>query len=617
MKSKLMYIIIFLIICVIQLSRVVNLNDVFKGRGTHYNMDIDRIFENNNSNIEKINLKKVYLVIKDSNNIKGDVETLENLKDVFDFSKINYEIKDISDPTLDLNSYTNIIIVKSEYFDVDINFFNEVVEKVNNGAKLFFLNGYDLNNPFLKFAGAEKSIDNRNGSGIRIKEEFYPGMKELKISRIYHNYWYSRVKLENNAKVFVTADNGDPLLWEIQRGKGRVLFSNSNLFTNINMQGFMKQFISNGVDIFISVSLNSKLFHIDDYPFPTPEGNEPVIYSEYGVDTPRFFKDIWWNDMKKIAEDNKIVYTAFMTTNYGLDSTEFELKNKIYIKYEDLNIQGRNLLKSGVEIGIHGFNHNSLSLSGGLNYENPEEGKPWDSILTMNIANKNFIEVGEKIYGKGFKFYSYVAPNNRLTNDGKLSLLNSFPDLKSLSGVFIKDENDKGLLTQKIGRDKDFPMFYTLPRFSFGYLKDMNTMWNIFNGVAAYGYVSHFNHPDDVISPDRNFNSSWSRLKNEFEEIVKSVNNNYPELTPRTQLDLALEYSKIENLYLETKLDENEINLKTYNFKGEYTAELRLRGKKILSVEGGEYILKAKYNGNNLYNLKIKDPNVKIRIGDE
>lgn len=617
MKSKLMYIIIFLIICVIQLSRVVNLNDVFKGRGTHYNMDIDRIFENNNSNIEKINLKKVYLVIKDSNNIKGDVETLENLKDVFDFSKINYEIKDISDPSLDLNSYNDIIIVKSEYFDININFFNKIVEKVNNGANLFFLNGYDLNNPFLKFAGVERALENRNGSGIRVKQEFYPGMKDLKISRIYHNYWYSRVKLGNHAKIFVTADNGDPLLWEIERDKGRVVFSNNNLFTNSNMQGFMKQFISNGSDIFISVSLNGKLFHIDDYPFPTPDGNNAAIYDEYGVDTPRFFKDIWWNDMKKIAEDNKIKFTSFMIADYGIDSTEFELKKRILIKYEDLNVQGRNLLKSESEIGIHGFNHNPLSLSGGLNYEDTEEFKPWDSIATMNIANKNFIEVGEKIYGRGFKFYSYAAPNNLLTNDGKLSLLNSFPDLKSLSGVFFKDENEKGLLSQKVGRDRDFPMFFTLPRFSFGYLKEITTMWNIFNGVAAYGYVSHFNHPDDVISPDRNFNSSWNKLKTEFESIVKTVNSDYPELVPMTQLDLALEYSKIENIYIETKLDKDIINLKTYNFKDSYTAELRLRGKKILNIEGGEYILKAKYPDSNLYNLKIKDPNVKIRIGDE
>lgn len=65
MKSKLMYIIIFLIICVIQVSRVVDMNDIFKGRGTHYNMDIDKIFNENNSNIEKVNLKNDYLVIKD------------------------------------------------------------------------------------------------------------------------------------------------------------------------------------------------------------------------------------------------------------------------------------------------------------------------------------------------------------------------------------------------------------------------------------------------------------------------------------------------------------------------------------------------------------------------
>ena len=617
-KFNFIYILIFLVASLLQFFRVVDINNIFGVKGIFTNIDSKKIVAKIDQGVEKnINIEKQYLIIKSSEKIENELEILENLEDIFKFSKTNYIVKNDDDPTLEIEKYKNIIIIKESYLGITTEFFEKTKKTVEDGAVLFFLNGVSKSNPFFNFAGLQGEKEIKRGEGIIIVNDFYPGLQSLKIVKPYHNFQYLSSEIDKDAKIIAVNSEKKPLYWEINRGKGRVIYSNNQLFVNNYMQGFMKQLISYGSDMYISPFLNTKVFHIDDFPLPTPKGYNPGIFKDYGVELSVFFKEIWWEDMKNLAVKEDIEYTTFMIANYGVESSEKELERYIKIEEGDLSELGREAIKIGSEIGMHGYNHNPLSLYGGMNYgEEYKDYKPWENIKVMEKANKMFLGVVKKLFGEKFKIFSYVAPSNLLTAEGKKSLLNSMPDLRILCGVFQKSETDKGLLTQKVGRDPDIPEFYDFPRFSFGYIQYPEVMWDIFNGVAAYGYVSHFIHPDDVISDDRSYNMTWAEMKDDFEGIVKKVGVEYPSLIPRTQVQLALEYSKIENIKIEMKEEGDILHLKTYNYVDGYVAEYRVRGKKIKSIKGATEKITAEYDNNTLYILNINEPDVIIELGD-
>ncbi len=67
-----------------------------------------------------------------------------------------------------------------------------------------------------------------------------------------------------------------------------------------------------------------------------------------------------------------------------------------------------------------------------------------------------------------------------------------------------------------------------MPRFSSGFSYDKDDLWGIFNALAVYGYMSHFVHPDDVISDDRGFGKDWNQLYHEFEKVILEVEKRFP-----------------------------------------------------------------------------------------
>ena len=83
------------------------------------------------------------------------------------------------------------------------------------------------------------------------------------------------------------------------------------------------------------------------------------------------------------------------------------LERYIKILEGDLSELGREAIKIGSEIGMHGYNHNPLSLYGGMNYgEEYKDYKPWENIKVMEKANKMFLGVVKKLFGEKFKIFS-------------------------------------------------------------------------------------------------------------------------------------------------------------------------------------------------------------------
>ena len=93
---------------------------------------------------------------------------------------------------------------------------------------------------------------------------------------------------------------------------------------------------------------------------------------------------------------------------------------------------------------------------------------------------------------------------------------NIFPDLLVYAGIYTGND-EESLLLQEFEKDKDVSGTYDFPRLSSGYLYSDELMWDIYNGIAHYGIVNHFIHPDDLLDPERSQGTKWKDLdKNIF-----------------------------------------------------------------------------------------------------
>ena len=98
-----------------------------------------------------------------------------------------------------------------------------------------------------------------------------------------------------------------------------------------------------------------------------------IVYDEYKMSIDRFYKYIWWPSVLKIAKANDIKYTGVFITTYR-DEIENLENSPIDLSKDDFRYYTRELIKSGGELGLHGFNHQPLIFNEhkdrSLNYTN-------------------------------------------------------------------------------------------------------------------------------------------------------------------------------------------------------------------------------------------------------
>lgn len=549
-----------------------------------------------------------YLVLQGS----SSKEVERNVKRFLDFTKARYEERSIFEETDDLERFTEIIIITESFKGIKRELFDEVKKFVSEGGSAIFLKP-SYASPFSSMQGIEGVKDYIDTEGIVFKKQLFPGMDKVNPGAKMMPGSSVNVDLKDDVEIIATDNHDTPILWESRYGRGRVITANTTIMEGKISSGLVGQLVAYAGDVHIMPVFNNKVVHLDDFPAPIPDGFNPIIEREYKMKTRSFFKKIWWKDMERIAQRQNLRYTGFMIGEYN-DTVEAKKIGKFFeVHVNDLGFLGRNLYKNGGEIGVHGYNHMSLALDGGINFEDYNY-KSWENIENMEAGLRSLSGLIDTVYGEDVRVYSYVPPSNLLTKEGKGALIDVFPYMKSLSGIFTGDE-EKGLLIQDVGRDPDFEKLYSLPRFSSGLFYTPEVMWGIYNALATYGSVSHFFHPDDIIDDERGAGRSWEELKRSYEEIFKDINSNFPELVPMIQSESTLSYMEMEELEMDYELTEDTIRVNFLNFKGSVSTYVRIRGAKIKDVRGGEFKLMDKAPDYRLYLVEFTQEEGDIVLG--
>ncbi|MBC7607885.1 MAG: DUF2194 domain-containing protein [Burkholderiales bacterium] len=432
-------------------------------------------------------------------------------------------------------------------------------KKLNDAsvAKLidFVANGGTL---FIPFASEDRRMafllgfktDAEYATDIKSKGWYfnYPMLPSLKVKTYSTNvslFGFAAENFSNKIKILATAVNNAkfPSIVENPIGKGRViLYNTSDEFLKCD-RGFLFAAVLKGLEGIPYPIANTATIFLDDFPAPQYAAKVEPIASEMTLNMSDFVNSVWWPDMKKLAKEFKIPYTAMTTFDYRnkivppftLDQWNAQ-KITINNKTEPLtDWLVRDAAKNGSELAFHGYNHVSLMTNLWKNQQ--------FIATSLNTVKKKW-----EISNFGTLPTTYVPPSNEIDKKGIIELKKAMPSLKYLCSLYLGQLTDGG--DREFDYDPYEKNFFDYPRISSGFYLSDDRKYNLHSMYLITGIWTHFVHPDDVFQiPNKNTekkdiddlrngeNLGWYHTKGktkamfpEFRNILKQMTNTYPQL---------------------------------------------------------------------------------------
>ena len=441
--------------------------------------------------------------------------------------------------------------------------------------------------------------------GIRVTGDMFLGLQGFGFDSDIYTTSVTDVKLTSDAVPQVTSQEGHPIIWSHNSGQGKYIVCNSRERDDKNNYGIYTAILSQLEEDYIYPVMNMKLFFIDDFPSPVPEGNFERIYQETGLSTADFYRRLWWPEMLNNGEKYNVKYTGLIIENYGdqvkgpfVPLTNVNARNSLIV-------YGRELLKAGGELGIHGYNHQSLAPAG---YGQDSLGyATWESQADMEESLRELKRYIADAY-PGYEIHAYVPPSNILSPEGKAAVKNVFTNIKVYSSLW------NGLATAK----QYFQNFQLnadgtceLPRVTSGHVSTSEKIWETYIVVNYNGVFSHFVHPDEIFYEESE-NLTWTMMKQGLTNLLSELQNRFGWLEPVTASE---GYEKMKDYFqMDYRLTRSEdgIKINAWDFHQPLTFILRT-DKEIGSVTGGS----AQRVQANAYVLTVTDADFEIKWAGE
>ena len=357
--------------------------------------------------------------------------------------------------------------------------------------------------------------------GVDIKNDYFLGGRGFHFGAgTEYTTGATAVKLTDDVELAMTAETQEPLLWERQAGAGRYIVYNGDVRDDKTNVGVLAAILSHCGTETVYPVLDAKLFFIDDFPSPSPKGVQEKIGREFGMATADFYRQIWWPYMLDLAKQYDLRYTGLIIESYDNQiKPPFTAPNDRQGR-DNLIVYGRELLRAGGELGIHGYNHQSLAPDGygqgRLDYI------PWESQADMIASLQELRRYVYECY-PDYTFRVYVPPSNILSPEGKAAVKQVFPELTVYASLFDGPYAAR-CYYQDFTRNADGT--YELPRLSSGYSPKKLEMWQDISGMNYLGVFSHFVHPDEIFFKETG-DKGWGELSAGFSQYMAELRARY------------------------------------------------------------------------------------------
>jgi len=415
---------------------------------------------------------------------------VQNTRQVLQYAKIAYQECDLAQAEMaDLHPYAAVLLMTEMIYKLSSNDCQRIKEYVADGGGLAVLyRGWNEN--LLDLFGIEAdgpASFYEEEQTLRFTEDFIPGIR----SNVIRNQDFSCYDLNVMPQTMIFARTSRlPIVWFHRFGKGRVVYWNTSLLVEKVNRGFILRSLSLVQTHTIIPITNIGLFYLDDYPNSSSNDKVEPIKSEFDQTMSEFYYLRWYPDMMKLAKKYGIKYTAVVVFNYNGQT------KPPYMFYEWLNgkIQfgdrlipaaqwGVQHLDPSNELGLHGYNHQSLTLRNWRDIGNMEDA----------IAQARHRWVVDNL---GEFPFTYVPPHNVYDSTGVQALHHVFPEIKVIASQYLGDF--------ATGGDREFApepwneAIYDMPRVTSGFILTEFDKRAMLSLLQTMGIWSHFVHPDDV-----------------------------------------------------------------------------------------------------------------------
>ena len=547
-------------------------------------------------------LPKTCLVIRNSAD-EASEQAWTQFQQIFKDMKVGTDVVDLKSDSVipDYDEYETVVVLLSDISPLKEKLL-ELCDWVSEGGNALFamtLQKTAYTSIIEQKLGIISSgYENTVVDSIYFEPDFMlGGGQAYEITDPYDSAW--AVQLSEQAKVHaqVEDENGQPVIWENQYGKGKFVVDNFGLYEKA-VRGFYAASYSLLTDVGIYPVINGSAFYLDDFPSPVPNGDGTYVKRDYEMSISDFYMNVWWPDMLELASDHGIHYTGVMIENYE-DATDGTIeKQKDTKRFEYF---GNMLLHQGGELGYHGYNHQPLSLSN-TDYGDVLPYDTWKNQSAMKKAVKELVRFGDEIF-PSTSMSVYVPPSNVLSAEGRRMLAKEFPQIRTIASNYFTGEfayvqefevAEDGIVEQ--------------PRIISGAIIDSYMKMAALSELNMHFVNSHFIHPDDLLDEDRGAALGWEKLKGNLSNYMDWLDDSAPSLRQLTGSELSGAIQRYGAVTFTKTVTDQEIRLELDNFYDEVYFMVRINEGTPGDVSGG----KLTHLTGNLYLLKAKEPTVTI-----
>jgi hypothetical protein len=527
-------------------------------------------------------VKQKIAILAELNNDKA-LTVLDFTESVLRRSKINYQII----PTrnfrgmvpLDLTPFTAVGLILSSDNGLDPAILDQYLK--GGGSIVSLIDGrFDKIAPYLGIKEQRREI--RDSTGFRIKSGFITGEGITLEDRTIE--WTPGWGVPVDSAEILATDYSRriPLLWRVPINNGNVLVWNWGGFVSGEFLGYILESFIYIQPVGVAATPALSIMYLDDWPLPMYN----VVRNPIKTTDTEFYSEVWWGDIKDLLAGWEQPFTSYVIFNYNATTRPPFETGEFFVAKGNVPTQiAYEHLDTGIELGLHGYNHVSPTLQ-----KTEINAFVWSSKEEMEVGFTHAKSEWIRLLGEYSLPRTYVAPHNIISSDGLEVLHNVFPSIKAVSTLRAgEDEEDD---PYDFGPHADFPDIYMMPRMTSGYLFTPVSKLGIVSGIVGPGLWSHFIHGDDVFDPYRSQGKSWDELKEEFNSMFRFIRTNYPWLRPTNAYDGYRAMMEFDDTGVDFRFIGDDLVVNT-SASG-LIFRMRFEGKKIKNITGGTLLYSYK-----------------------
>lgn len=411
----------------------------------------------------------------------------------------------------------------------------------------------------------------------------------------------------NTTRVYAAVGNKDgvPVIWSASYGSGLFVVNNFGMCDKA-YRGLFAASLSLFGDVSLYPVINGSTFYLDDFPSQIPEGHSEYISRDFGTTIRDFYINIWWPDMMNLSDKYGIKYTGLAIECYddAIDgTTDATPDTGTFLNF------GNMLLRKGGELGYHGYNHQPLCLSN-KDYKGIFDYKTWQDADAMTKAFGHLVDFCDELF-PDVSMSVYVPPSNLMSDEGREMLIREFPQVRTLSGIYLPDDVLDFALLQEYEVDENG--IVDQPRIISGCdIDDFMTM-GAFSELNMHYVNNHFTHPDDALDPDRGAETGWRELRNRFDEFLNWLYSSAPRLRNFTGTEFSAAVQRYVAVAPKTEITDDAMVLTIDNFYDDAQFLVRFNDKQAGAVTGGTLT----HLTGDLYLLEANEATVTVSLRQE